>query len=65
MENWETLIIKDTFKRCYGLQDGIKNGINKTDKLLLEAGLDSLRIQSGMSAEFIKSNLEEILKIEL
>lgn len=56
-------IIKETFNRCHGLQDALKNGLKKQDKLLLEGAITSLVTQSGIRRQWIEDNLKQIIEL--
>lgn len=55
MEQYIKDLIKAAFKRCWGLQDGIKQGGK-----LLDLYIESLATQSGIRIEYINEHLEEI-----
>lgn len=51
--NFETNLIDRAFKACYGLQDSLDKAIKTKDKLLYEACINSLQINSGLRKEYL------------
>lgn len=51
--------VQKAFQRCFGL----KETLHSEDSLVKRAAITSLAYQSGLREEFIKNNLEEILKL--
>lgn len=62
MENWEIQILKDTFKRCYGLHSAIIKAFEGKDTSYKKECLKTLANQSGMRVDFLTNNIKEILQ---
>jgi len=60
MQLWEIDKIRNTFKRCYGLQHAINKAFNGVDIAYQNECLRTLANQSGMRVEFITNHLEQI-----
>lgn len=57
METFFIEIIRKAFKRCYGLQQALK------DEALREASLDSLANQSGIRRDYLADNVNIIINL--
>lgn len=58
MSIFETQLIKDTFKQCFGLQSCLKSVRTQGDAIV------SLSERTGLRIDFIKANLDEIINIQ-
>lgn len=58
LNEFETQLIKDTFKQCYGLQSCLKSVRTQGDSII------ALSERTGLRKEFIKANLEEIINLK-
>ncbi len=56
-------LVIDAFNRCYGLQDALKNGVDKEDSLLIKGAIDSLSYQTGLRRDFIQKHIDEIIEL--
>lgn len=63
MQLWEIDNIRNTFKRCYGLQHAINKAFDGTDTNYQKECLKTLANQSGMRVEFLTNNLETIKQL--
>ena len=63
MQLWEIDNIRNTFKRCYGLQHAINKAFEGKDTNYQKECLKTLANQSGMSVEFITNHLETIKQL--
>lgn len=57
---WEMNTIRNTFKRCYGLQYAINKAFDGKDTDYQKECLITLANQSGMRVEFLTNHLEQI-----
>ena len=57
LNDFETQLIKDTFKQCFGLQSCLKSVRTQHD------AITALSERTGLRIEFIKNNLEQIINL--
>lgn len=59
METYQITAIRNAFKRCYGLRDGVK----ATSSSLASLWLQSLAEQTGLRLEYLTDNIEIIKEL--
>lgn len=63
MEAYEKQIIKQAYKRCYGLQLAVSKYIDSKDNVMVNEIIKTLAYQTGLRVDYIRDNKQDILNI--
>jgi len=63
MQDWEKLLINDAFDKSPMLRESLKSAHENKRIDLLRIAIEILAIRSGLREDFIKRNIEEIIKM--